>query len=386
MRLRKMEKKILLVACALSLAFIVFGCGDSRDESTSNPNPSTFTPKGTVSGVLRDAVTNQPLVGAKVQIMDRVATTDSSGIFTITNVPALMGDGTNEPSNSNSAYPVVIDMAAVNTAITAYNAIATNTVKKAFYPSMAYDDVMVYYTSLGESSDLGSNEQGNANSTNHDTPVDGFVANITPFVGKLDANVKMQVVSTSLVPQSGATVYLFNSRGSVPAQPDTSTGTTSGSSTTAVDGGAPGKLIDTKTTDATGYVTFQNIEAKRSFYVKAVIGATQGWWIGVSGTPPFAVPASGGPSALIAPADNLMDIYGLNQSGFVSTSPELLIGTYYSAPLVVRTVDGLAPFILSVSPANLSDFAIPATGTVRLCQRADPRYLGQWRSVRRCRR
>jgi len=360
MKLRKMERKVLLVAFALSLALIVVGCGDSRDTSTTNPNPNTFTPKGTVNGLLRDAVTNVALVGAKVQIMDRVATTDSSGIFTITNVPALTGDG-NEPSISNDAYPVVIDMSAINAAITAYNAVATNTVKKAFYPSMAYDNVTVYYTSLGESSDLNSES---ANSTNHDTPVDGFVANMTPFVGKLDANVKMQVVNTSLVPQSGATVYLFTLN-TEEVQPDTYTGTTGvNDSLSGVGGGSPGHLVATQTTDATGYVTFQNIEAKRRFYVKAVIGATQGWWVGVSGTAPFVVPASGGPSALTSPADNLTDVYGLNQSGFVSTSPELVIGTYYSAPLVVRTVDGLAPFVLSVVPANLSDFAIPATGTV----------------------
>jgi hypothetical protein len=368
MKLRKMERKVLLVAFALSLALIVVGCGDSRDTTSTNPNANTFNPNGTVNGVLRDAVTNVALVGAKVQIMDRVATTDSSGIFTITNVPALTGDGTNEPSIDNSAYPVVIDMAAINTAITAYNAIATNTVKKAFYPSMAYAEVYVYYTSLGESSDLGyGGGYGGAaaNSTNHDTPVDGFVANITPFVGKLDANVKMQVVSTSLVPQSGATVYLFNRYGSEAVQPDTSTGTTSGGSTGAVDGGSPGHLVATQTTDASGYVTFTNIEAKRSFYVKAVIGATQGWWITQTATPPFAVPVASYPSALTAPADNLTDIYGLNQTGYVSTSPELTtIGAYYSVPLVVRTVDGLAPFILSVSPANLSDIAIPATGTV----------------------
>jgi hypothetical protein len=360
MKLRKMERKVLLVAFALSLALSVIGCGDSRDTSSTNPNANTFTPKGTVSGVLRDAVTNVALVGAKVQIMDRVATTDSSGIFTITNVPALTGDGTNEPYIGNECYPVVIDMSAINAAITAYNAIATNTVKKAFYPSMAYDSVTVYYTSLGESSDIasGSGYGGSAeNSTNHDTPVDGFVANMTPFVGKLDANVKMQVVSTSLVPQSGATVYLFTLN-SERVQADTSTGTTGvDESLGGVGGGSPGHLVATQTTDASGYVTFQNIEAKRRFYVKAVIGATQGWWIGVSGTAPFAVPASGGPSALTAPSDNLTDVYGLNQSGFVSTSPELIIGTYYSAPLVVRTVDGLAPFILSVVPANLSDFA-----------------------------
>ena len=367
MKLRKMERKVLLVAFALSLALSVIGCGDSRDTSNNNPNPNTFTPKGTVSGLLRDAVTNVALVGAKVQIMDRVATTDSSGMFTITNVPALTGDGHNEPYIENSAYPVVIDMAAINAGITAYNAIATNTVKKAFYPSMAYAYVYVYYTSLGESSDLGyGGGYGGAaaNATNHDTPVDGFVANMTPFVGKLDANVKMQVVNTSLVPQSGATVYLFTLN-SERVQADTSTGTTGvDESLGGVGGGSPGHLVSTQTTDASGYVTFQNIEAKRRFYVKAVIGANQGWWVGISGTAPFVVPASGGPTALTAPSDNLTDVYGLNQSGFVSTSPELIIGAYYSVPLVVRTVDGLAPSVLSVSPANLSDFAIPATGTV----------------------
>jgi len=362
MKLRKMERRILLVAFALSFALIV-GCGGDRNDSTistTNPDPNAFTPKGTVSGVLRDAVTNEALVGAKVQIMDKVATTDSSGIFTITNVPALQGTG-NEGYDDNAAYTVVIDMSAVNTTITAFNADTTHTVKKAFYPSMAYANVMVYYTSLGESSDLAS---GATNSTNHDTPVDGFVANITPFIGKLDANVKMQVVNTSLVPQSGATVYLFNFNGTQPVQPDTSTGTTGGGSTGAVDSGTPGKLIDTQTTDANGYVTFQKIEAKRSYAVKAIAGAgaTQGWWEAATSAPPFAVPVAAAASPLTAPADNLTDIYGLNQAGSASASPDItMVGAYYSVPLVVRTVDGLAPFVTGVVPANLSDIAIPTT-------------------------
>jgi hypothetical protein len=285
--------------------------------------------------------------------MDKTATTNDVGLFTIYNVPALNGAG-NEITNANPRYPVTIDMSAVNAAIVAAN--TANKTTKALYPSMAFDDVDVLYSSLGETA-------GATTSTNHDTPVNGFVANITPFVGKLDANVKIQVVNTGLAVQSGATVYLYYNNAGTAIQSGTGTGT-NGGSTAAYDGGAPGMLISTKTTDATGYVTFTNIEAKRQYVVKAVMGATQGWWVGIAGINQ-AVPASGGPIALTSPSDNLTDIYGLNQAGSVSASPELTIGAYYSAPIVVRSVDGISPFVLAVSPANLSDFAIPtATATL----------------------
>lgn len=339
-------KKIVYAFLALSL-FAVFGCtGDTTTNSSSltAPNANPFTPKGTVSGLLRDAVTNEALVGAKVSIMDRSATTNESGLFTITDVPALNGAG-NESTNANSNYPVVIDMTAINKSIADYNAIATNTVKKAAYPSTAYANANVVYSSLGETGSTLNAAAATSTATNHDTPVDGFVANITPFVGKLDANVSVQVVDIDNQVVAGATVYLYYNSAGTPVSTDNSTGTNGAASTAAVDGGAAGHLISTQTSDANGIVTFSNIEAKRKYVVKGVKGNQQGAL-----------------AALTAPADGLIDVYGLNQGAFASAVTQGNVANFFSNPLTLATADNIAPTIISASPINLSDIAIPATG------------------------
>jgi hypothetical protein len=345
-------KKIVYVILSLAL-FALFGCsGDdststSNSSSVTNPNPNPFTPKGTVSGLLRDAVTDQPLANVKVSILDREATTNASGLFTITSVPALSGTGSEVATNPG--YPVVIDLSALNSAITAYNADTTNTVKKAFYPSTAYSTVSVTYTSLGETSQVA----GNTNATNHDTPVDGFVANITPFVGKLDANIKMQVVDTDLKPVTGASVYLYQVAASVSALDNTGTGATQTSAPVA-----PGHLVQGPlTTDATGFVTFANVEAKQAFAVKATAtDGKQGWYANTV----VAVNAQAAAVAVTAPADGQTDVYAV-QGG---TSFASAGNTAKNTALVITTNDGVAPFILSVSPTNLADIAVPTAGTL----------------------
>jgi hypothetical protein len=339
-------KRILYFLLAAAM-LAMFGCtGDSNTTSTANsvtnPNANTFTPKGTVSGVLRDAVTLNPLGGAVVHIMDRTATTDATGIFTITNVPAT-AISNNESVGQTTAYNVVIDMAGVNAKITA----------GALYPAIEYSSVVVSYTSLGETT--GASGLG----TNHDTPMDGFVANIMPQVGKLDANIKMQVVGTDLKPVSGATVSIF-------------VATTSGNNTSGGAGSStvPGHLINTQTSDANGLVTFANLEAKQSFLVKAVTsdGAKEGWY-GIFGidatTGELVTPAKqGAGTVIIAPTDNLTDIYAVQGGAALNNNTNNPLGRIYNNALVVSSVDNIAPFVLSASPANLADIAIPATGTL----------------------
>lgn len=349
--LKKLKLRILGALVLVPLA-IMSGCtGDTTNNSSTNPNPNAFTPKGTVSGLLRDSVTNVPLAGATIAIMDRTAVTDAHGLFTITNVPAINGAG-NEPTNANPQYPVVIDMAGVNAKIAA---------GKPKYPSTAYTSVNITYTSLGDSSStvatVGSGPTTTA--TNHDTPVDGFVANIAPLVGKLDANVKIQVVTTKLAPVANADVYLFSFVGSSASQTSTGTGTDGTAASLGTSGGGtPGMLIAQAKSDANGYVTFTNIEAKKQFALKAVSGTSQGWFSGTSNAVAGLPTGNAGAVALLSPSDGLIDVYGLDQSGFTSGSPATAtagMGAYFSAPIVIGTVDNIAPFVLSSSISNLAN-------------------------------
>ena len=343
--------KKLLVGFLLASLAALNGCsGDSNGfSSVTNPNPNTFNPKGTVSGLLRDAVTNVPLVNAKVSISDKSATTNEAGLFTIYNVPALNGAG-NEPTNVNPNYPVVIDMSAIN----------RDRASKSLplYPSNAYINVNVTYSSLGETNQA----VGNTNATNHDTPVDGFVANLDCFIGKLDAGIKMQVVGANLVPVVGASVYLYQSGATPGALPNSSTGANQ-----AAPGSAPGHLVaGPLTSDANGFVTFTNIEAKQAFFIKATTAAgLEGWYNNYAAIPPGGVTpgvnAQPGPAAIISPADGQTDTYAVQGGG-----PSFQAGTLYSSALVVTSSDGVAPYILSVSPANLADIAIPTSGDLNV--------------------
>jgi hypothetical protein len=369
-------KKVLLFALTATM-LALFGCtGDTNNPTTAtstsvtDPNPNTFNPKGTVSGLLRDAVDNTPIAGATVSISDKTAMTNAAGLFTIYNVPALTGSG-NEPSTGLSAYPVVIDLTAVN--------VTRKAAGLKLYPSTAYTDVTPVYSSLGETSG------GTTTTTNHDTPVDGFVANITPFVGKLAATIKMQVVNTSLVNvPDGTTVQIYTASATVASQTDTSTGTAvsgSGStgnaatggnvngSTGVTGGGSPGVLVQTQKTVG-GFVTFADLESRKTYVVKAFTadGTAEGWYgtysaQGINGAGTTATQQSGA-SIITAPVDGLTDTYAV-QGGQATGGPNGSgTGASYTNALVIGTVDGVAPFIIATSPTTLADIAIPTSGTL----------------------
>ena len=151
----------LALAVALGLSLGLAGCGD--DQSVSNavgvPNPNTLMPKGTIQGVLRDSVTNEPIVGAIVDIGIAKATTTETGQFVIENVPATGSIGA-AGAGSNSPYQVTIDLRNVKQAAGA-----------AKYPAFSFSTAAVNYSSLND----GSNDAGTS-SSNHDTPVTGLTA------------------------------------------------------------------------------------------------------------------------------------------------------------------------------------------------------------------
>jgi len=333
-----MKKFLYFLLAIVTLAS--FGCtGDSSTfmSSIGTPNPNKFQPKGTVTGVLVDACTNDPIANADVYIMDRKATTNSVGMFTIKNVPANTSVG-NETANSGllpvgsgtsllsnglatwDTYNVVIDMTRLN----AQRAKDNLTV----YPNIAYHTVKVSYTSLGET----DGEEGTA--TNHDTPVDGFVANIKPMVGKLAANINVQVVNgIDATPLNGASVQLISlSPIDGLSDPNNFTGdlvNTISTKTTATVGGT------------VGVASFTNIESKHFYYAKVtyndavtkhVFTGHQIVWAECDGT----------------------------TTNFFLAGPNPAIPVYDAAD----NVDTVAPFVQSVIPANLSDIAPSGTTQV----------------------
>ena len=206
-----------LLVVMFSTIFAMAGCSKDSSKSTTNPNPDTFEPKGTIQGVVRDTVTLQPIEGAVVKIGVAETTTDATGQFVLRDVPAtadaLMG-------TESDTYLVTVDMRKAksrqNGVVVADNADAT----KKQYPEFVYTYQDVEYTSLNDSApcpnvvedpalsgyDYDSGDTGigpsncGSNSTNHDTPVHKLSHMLEVHVGKLAANIEGQVAGCEGTP------------------------------------------------------------------------------------------------------------------------------------------------------------------------------------------
>lgn len=308
------NKLAVAVAIALSTSLGLVGCGDDKSVSTAVgvPNPNTLVPVGTVQGVLRDSVTNEPIVGAVVDIGIAKATTTETGQFVIKDVPATTSIGASG-AGGNAPYQVTIDLRNVKQATGA-----------AKYPDFSFATAAVSYSSLND----GSNDAGTS-SSNHDTPVTGLTAPLALTVGKLAASIKgVASKDTTLEPVgAGYSVKLVSL----------------GSTNSAVAGkggtGAIENVVATVTTDATGAFSFSNIESLRNFRidVEKADGTERG-------SEEVLSPADGQiKTLLVQRGDNALDL----------------------RTVFVVSTDTLAPRVLSATPENGSDIAPNANVTVK---------------------
>ena len=310
------------------LAFNVIGCTTKENGSTAvgNPVPSTFSPTGTIQGNLVDVVTQQPIVGAIVDIGAGQATTSSTGEFVIYNVPAT----TDSLNNTvNGTYNVTIDLRNVTSPVLMSSPTATYK-----YPNFSYSTVSVSYTSLDDTS---ANNPGGGSGSNHDTPVSGLVAPLPLAVGKLASNIVGVVTYSNTSPinalqsvGAGWTVELV-STGSNNA------GTPSGTGTAGT--GNTGNVVAVTLTGANGDFTFNNIESMQAFAIRA--------W------------------------DPTNTFYGTKNVTSVADGQTLTLvpqtstnNTVLNQTVLVNTIDNIAPFISTVSPEVGSD--ITPTGGVNV--------------------
>ncbi len=255
-----------VLVVAFSTIFAMAGCSKDSNKSTTNPNPATFEPKGTIQGVVKDTVTLQPIEGAVVKVGVAESTTDSSGQFVLRDVPAtedaLMG-------TASDSYLVTVDLRKAKSRVKGV-VVADNTDStKKQYPEFVYTYKDVSYTSLNDSAPCPNRVEDpvdgydyyddydydvtdcGTNSTNHDTPVHKLSHMLSITVGKLAANIEAQVAGCSGTPGFWSNV---NGIYDVKIYNDDS-GYNSGS-------GADGHLIWAGLTDATGKFTATNLEEK----------------------------------------------------------------------------------------------------------------------------
>lgn len=197
-----MKSKQRCVASMLSMiviAFTIAGCGGSIPAPTNNATAQTTV---TLQGQLTDAATGEPIVGAKIDIGSRTATTNSNGHYEIANVAANSG------SSVARDYQATITLTAVTSPVDMTN---PNTTMR--YPDRKFTAPVTPTVSP---------------SANHDFKV-----------GKLSATISGVVGDSSLLPVGSASVELQDNTASM-----------------------AGTVIRSATADAvTGAYSFANVEA-----------------------------------------------------------------------------------------------------------------------------
>lgn len=193
----------LFSGCSLAvtlLAVLLVGCGGSIPTPASNAATTTTV---TLQGQLTDAVSGQPIVGAKIEIGVRSAITDANGHYELTNVPANSG------STVSRDYQATLTLTGVTSPIN-----MTNAATSLRYPDRKFAMPIVPAAGVA--------------AANHDFKV-----------GKLSATITGVVGDSNLLPLGSASVELRdNTLGMV------------------------GTLIRSSTSNAsTGAYSFVNVEA-----------------------------------------------------------------------------------------------------------------------------
>ncbi|MDH5216423.1 MAG: carboxypeptidase-like regulatory domain-containing protein [Gammaproteobacteria bacterium] len=116
------KTRLTAMAMALAGAGFMVGCGTS----VPNASPIIENPTSDVTGRVTDAVTGEPIDGAKVIVegVNISATTDEQGYYILKDVPAN-AEGVDETGNANS-YSVSIDMRKVSSPVKMSDSSITN--------------------------------------------------------------------------------------------------------------------------------------------------------------------------------------------------------------------------------------------------------------------
>jgi len=221
--------RFISFSALLASLFLVTACDtNSTTHTTQNPNPEKLKPTGSIQGVLLDATTNDPVVGAVINIGVATATTNQQGIFIFTDVPATsdLNDGF-----AAGAYVATIDTSGVTSPIN----MASSSGSKYSLVDVTGNALNVVFSSFDES-ETGGAGGGETNSSNHDTPIVGLVATATLTIGKLSTQITGIVFDTngSLAP-AGVVVEVWTQAGN--------------------------NLVAKGTTNDSGAFTFSNLEA-----------------------------------------------------------------------------------------------------------------------------
>ncbi|MGO9146011.1 MAG: carboxypeptidase regulatory-like domain-containing protein [Desulfomonilia bacterium] len=197
-----MAKRFLVLIALLLLGFFIAGCAEGdKKSSVTNPNPSVFTPTGSISGVVFDMCKQAPVQGAVVSVAYaggvHQVTTGATGGFSFTGVPAVEENAAHHTTaweqENGTDYTVTCDL----TKVTGYGYAMVNSVE-------------VVYSDLGDGTNStlakGATESGSGAST----PVNGLAATTEFDVSPLTSTITGTVFDiTSGRAPIGATISLY---------------------------------------------------------------------------------------------------------------------------------------------------------------------------------
>lgn len=184
-----------LFVIAIIQMMVLTGCEKKEEDKNSSSNPTssslpTYEPRGTISGLVRDRVTNDPVSDAVVSVgfdgAVHSSTTNAAGVFSFANVPAGQYQIVNGTNVITGTYTLTVSL-------TNYNAAQSNTNKK--YRNHYYSTVTIRFTSLA---------------TGDSVAVDGLVGSVVVAISYLNTSLNGLVVDRNSQPVANATVTLYD--------------------------------------------------------------------------------------------------------------------------------------------------------------------------------
>lgn len=315
------SSKLSLPTFAMASALFAFslaltGCTGS---SSTTVGTAAQVSTGTIEGTLRDRGTNDPIVGAVIDIGVASATTNSNGTFAMYNITVPV-DANNQATVSS--YKAMINLSGVSSPVNMGNAAATPRYSKSVYTEIAVSYTPVYTAAPAASAVI-------------PTPANGLIAAVDLKVGKLASTITGTLGNSSLqAVGSGWTVNLLSAANTA------TTGT-----------GATGNIVLSAVTDANGVYTFANIESGQLFTISAFNTPASLPAVPYAGTQTYI-----GTKAVTALSDGQTKVLSLQGSNTASVNDAVL----------VSSVDTIPPIIAKVTPEYNSDNAAVAAGTTSI--------------------
>ena len=181
----KSSLTIVTVLVILSMA----GC--SRNSSTPlSPSSQTTQPKGTITGLIRNWVTSQPVPSAVISVgyngTVHSTLSDSAGAFSFADVPAGEYKVVNGGAVYSGSYTFTISLVGYD---------STQSDSSKLYRRYYYSTSNITFTSLGESDSAS---------------VNGMIGSVLLDISYLNTTVKGEVVDKGMQPVANAVVTLYD--------------------------------------------------------------------------------------------------------------------------------------------------------------------------------